>query len=197
MALVVEHNIRKQEILENALDVFISQGYDNVTFQKIADRCNITRTTLYIYFKNKREIFLWSIKQFLSKVEKQITTLLNIDYPNASAKLKDILEHIVDLCNKNERLFVILLPYLLKLKQIGKSPSESVARRVLKVRHFLSSIIIQGIKTGEFKQHLNIKVANDLFYSLLESSVFRMSVLGHDILDIKQSIFLAVDGIKA
>ena len=58
MAVQVEHDKRKQEILEKALDLFVEEGYEDVTFQKISDRCGITRTTLYIYFKNKREIFL-------------------------------------------------------------------------------------------------------------------------------------------
>ena len=61
MAIVVEHDKRKQEILQKSLDVFIEEGYEDATFQKIADRCGITRTTLYIYFKNKHEIFLGSI----------------------------------------------------------------------------------------------------------------------------------------
>ena len=57
MSIVVEHEKRRWEILEKALDVFMEEGFEDVTFQKIADRCGITRTTLYIYFKNKREIF--------------------------------------------------------------------------------------------------------------------------------------------
>ena len=69
MAIVVEHDKRKQEILQKSLDVFIEEGYEDATFQKIADRCGITRTTLYIYFKNKHEIFLGSIKELLSEVE--------------------------------------------------------------------------------------------------------------------------------
>ena len=63
MAIVVEHDKRKREILDKALDVFVEEGYEDVTFQKLAARCGITRTTLYIYFRNKQEIFLWSIKQ--------------------------------------------------------------------------------------------------------------------------------------
>ena len=63
MAIVVEHEKRRFEILEKALDIFVEEGYEDATFQKIADRCGITRTTLYLYFKNKREIFVWSIKQ--------------------------------------------------------------------------------------------------------------------------------------
>ena len=75
MAIVVEHDKRKHEILEKSLDVFIEEGYEDVTFQKIADRCGITRTTLYIYFKNKREIFLWIIKLLLAGLFDELVSL--------------------------------------------------------------------------------------------------------------------------
>lgn len=76
MAIVVEHDKRKHEILEKSLDLFAEEGYEDVTFQKIADRCGITRTTLYIYFKNKREIFLWSIKQLTGALEAEIMEII-------------------------------------------------------------------------------------------------------------------------
>ena len=38
MAVLVEHSKRKREILEKSLDLFIEEGYEDVTFQKIADR---------------------------------------------------------------------------------------------------------------------------------------------------------------
>ena len=41
MATIVEHDKRKHEILQKALDVFIEEGFEDVTFQKIADRCNV------------------------------------------------------------------------------------------------------------------------------------------------------------
>jgi AcrR family transcriptional regulator len=47
MAIVVEHERRRKQILEKALDVFVDEGFEDATFQKIADRCAITRTTLY------------------------------------------------------------------------------------------------------------------------------------------------------
>ena len=68
MAIIVEHEKRRHEILDKALEVFVDEGYEDATFQKIADKCGITRTTLYIYFKNKKEIFLWSIKQLTEKL---------------------------------------------------------------------------------------------------------------------------------
>ena len=35
MAIVVEHEKRKKEILDKALDLFMENGYEDVTFQKI------------------------------------------------------------------------------------------------------------------------------------------------------------------
>ena len=90
MAILVEHDKRKQEILEKALDVFINEGYEDVTFQKIADRCGITRTTLYIYFSNKREIFLWSIKQLLAGLEIEFNQIQQDNSLNAEQKLRKI-----------------------------------------------------------------------------------------------------------
>ncbi|HOZ71475.1 MAG TPA: helix-turn-helix domain-containing protein, partial [Spirochaetales bacterium] len=72
MSATVEHEKRRKEILESALDVFVEEGYADTTFQKIADRCGITRTILYLYFKNKREIFMFSIKRFSEKLEAEI-----------------------------------------------------------------------------------------------------------------------------
>ena len=39
MAVVVEHDKRRKKILDKSLDLFIEVGYEDVTFQKIADRC--------------------------------------------------------------------------------------------------------------------------------------------------------------
>ena len=90
MAVLVEHEKRKKEILEKSLELFIEEGYEDVTFQKIADRCAITRTTLYIYFKNKREIFLWSIKQLTGGIEKSILKIMADESLNEIDCLKKI-----------------------------------------------------------------------------------------------------------
>ena len=55
MSVSVEHDKRREEILDKALDVFVREGYKDTTFQKIAERCGITRTILYLYFDNIAE----------------------------------------------------------------------------------------------------------------------------------------------
>ncbi|MFA6938274.1 MAG: TetR/AcrR family transcriptional regulator [Treponema sp.] len=195
MAVVVEHEKRRSEILSKALDLFVEEGYEDVTFQKIADRCGITRTTLYIYFKNKREIFLWSIKQLTGGLEKKLVAIIadtSLSSPNC---LKKILNTVIDGCEENHKLFNVLLPYILQLQRSGIDPSERVTRRIIKLQHLMSTVIIRGIKKGEFKK-ISVKVMNDLFYDLIESAIFKLAVLNQaKAVEIRETIDVAIDEI--
>ena len=196
MAIVVEHDKRKQEILQKSLDVFIEEGYEDATFQKIADRCGITRTTLYIYFKNKHEIFLGSIKELLSEVETALKKIMSDSSLNSEAALRQVLETLTDACESNKKLFSVLLNYLMQLKKSGVDTSERVRRRVIRLRHLLSTIVIKGIQKGEFKE-LNVKDVNETLYGLMESAIFRIAVLNQDdVADIKNALNTTVDLFK-
>ena len=195
MAIIVEHDKRRHKILEKALDVFVEEGYEDVTFQKIADRCGITRTTLYIYFKNKREIFLWSIKQLVSGIETTIMQIVNNTSLNAEKCFRKMLMSIVDAIGENKKLFSVLLLYLIQLQKSGVDPRERVMRRVIKLRHIMTTLLIRGEKSGEFKR-INVKIVNDMFYGLIESALFRIAVLAQEnIDDIRDILNFAVDGI--
>ena len=191
MAIIVEHDKRKHEILQKSLDVFIDEGYEDATFQKIADRCGITRTTLYIYFSNKHEIFLGSIKELLKNLETTLSQIVNNESLTAEAALRSFFDCLIDQCQENVKLFSVLLSYLIQIKKTGKDPNDRVRRRVIRVRHHMTTIIIRGIQNGEFKD-LPIKDVNEMFYGLIEAAIFRLAVLNAaDISDIKKSIDIA------
>lgn len=197
MAIVVEHEKRKQEILQKSLDVFVDEGYEDVTFQKIADRCGITRTTLYIYFRNKNEIFLWSIKQLLTGVELAVEDIMSDVNNTAEETLRKTLDILVDAIQENFKLFRVVQVYLLQLEKAGISANERVKHRVIRIRHVLNHILILGIKNKEFKD-LNVRYMNELVYGLVESAIFRIAVLGQkNIDDVKLTLKLAVDGFLA
>ncbi len=196
MAIVVEHEKRRHEILERALDIFIEEGYEDATFQKIADRCGITRTTLYLYFKNKREIFVWSIKQLTNRVEKDLISTITNESLSYASRLESVLHVIIDLCTENRRLFNVVLTYLLQVQKTGKDLDSRVKRRTIRLRHLLSRILIAGKDSGEFKID-NVKAANELFYGLIESAIFRIAILDRkDNEEIKESVTLAVRSIS-
>ena len=196
MAIVVEHDKRRHEILEKALAVFVEEGYENATFQKIADRCCITRTTLYIYFKNKREIFLWSIKQLTGGLEQELLRVIKDESLTSEQCLRRILDKIVDAITNNQPLFYVLLTYLLQLrKQQENGVSERVERRVIRLRHLLTAVIVRGQKSGEFRD-MPVKSINEMLYTMLEAAIFRIAVLGElDASAVRENLNFALDSI--
>ncbi len=197
MAIVVEHDKRKREILEKAMELFCRDGYEDVTFQKIADACGITRTTLYIYFSSKHEIFNFSIKQLSSDIEVKLLKIIKDHSISAEDCLRRITTDAIDACVENKTLFEILVPYLTGLYKTGDNVYERVLRRTIRIKHLLSMIIVRGQKNGEFKK-FSVRAANDLIFGLIVESVFKMSVLHNaETEDIKSSLNLAIDGFLA
>ncbi len=196
MAIVVEHDKRRHDILERSLDVFATEGYEDTTFQKIADSCGVTRTTLYIYFDNKKDIFIGSLKQILIAMEMDLNAIIDDESLSAHDALYKMAMCIIDYCEQNLKLFNVLHAYLLGLKKSKENPREKIARRIIRMRHMLSTVIIRGIKSGEFKKDLNVHSVVELIYILVESSIFRIAVLeSQDLSEVRKAIAPAIDGL--
>lgn len=178
MSVSVEHDKRREEILDKALDVFVQEGYKDTTFQKIAERCGITRTILYLYFENKREIFSSCIKRFMAGLEAEIALVASDTTRSGSEKLVAIGGMVVQICERESKLLSVILDYLMKLKTAGGDPDERVRRRTIRMRHILASIIIEGKRRGEFDPEVPVRATSELFYALIEATVFRITVLG-------------------
>jgi AcrR family transcriptional regulator len=192
MAIIVEHEKRRREILEKALDVFVDDGFEGTTVQKIADRCTITRTTLYIYFKNKKEIFNYSIKQLLGSVEAGILLIKKDTAKTYAERLSLVFSAIVDMLTVNRRLLCAIVDYLQYLSKNAGDPEQSVRRRTIRLRHILSGLIIEGIEVGEFAP-ISVKDVDELLYGLLEAAVFRIALLKSPSIEaIKQAAHAAI-----
>lgn len=192
MSIIVEHEKRRKDILEKALDVFMDEGFEDATFQKIADRCAITRTTLYIYFKNKKEIFNYSIKLLLVKVEESIQRIRSGTALGSVEQITKVLLDILRQLEENRRLLSVILDYLLHLSKNGLNPEPRVRRRTLRLRHILATMVIEGVRSGELAP-VNIKAADDFLYSLIEAAIFRLVVLRRETVgELRDTVILAV-----
>jgi AcrR family transcriptional regulator len=195
MAILVEHEKRRKQILQKAVDVFVEEGFENATYQKIADHCKITRTTLYLYFRNRREIFNYSIKQLLSEVEAELLRVRKDTELSHPDKIKGKVFFILDTLEENRKLLSVVLDYLLYLSKSAPSPDmidKRVRRRTIRLRHILATMVIDGIRAGEIKQ-VDVRVADDLFYGLIETAIFHLAVLKRNsVTDIKNTVKLTL-----
>jgi len=53
----LEKEAMRKKILDSAMKLFLSEGYDKVSLRKIADAIEYSPATVYLYFKDKTAIF--------------------------------------------------------------------------------------------------------------------------------------------
>jgi len=56
-----------QEILESARQLFIEQGYHGLAMRQIAEAVGVTKAALYYHFKDKEELFLAVLDEYMEE----------------------------------------------------------------------------------------------------------------------------------
>ncbi len=58
----------RAEILDAARELFVAEGYQNVSMRKIAERIEYSPTTIYLYFKDKSELLVQLCQETFGKL---------------------------------------------------------------------------------------------------------------------------------
>lgn len=65
-----EKELLKREIMDAARELFVAEGYENVSMRKIANKIEYSPTTIYLYFKDKSELFFLITEETFSDLNK-------------------------------------------------------------------------------------------------------------------------------
>jgi AcrR family transcriptional regulator len=66
----------RQEILEAASELFVTEGYEQVSMRRIADRIEYSPTTIYLYFKDKSELLEQVCQEAFSRLSVLLKRIL-------------------------------------------------------------------------------------------------------------------------
>ena len=67
----------KQKIINTALELFAKKGYNGISVDALVAKANVNKSTLYYYFKGKKELFDFIIETEFSKLIDELKTILN------------------------------------------------------------------------------------------------------------------------
>ena len=65
----------RQEILDAARELFVREGYEAVSMRKIADSIEYSPTTIYLYFRDKTELFDCLSEQAFGKLLNKLQSI--------------------------------------------------------------------------------------------------------------------------
>lgn len=108
-------SVKRESILDAALEVFQTEGYENASMDRIAEVAQASKRTVYNHFEGKERLFKAVIERFLLEV----SALQAIDY-NPDAELAPQLEAFAA---TKER--VVVDPLWLGLTRVGLSVAVS------------------------------------------------------------------------
>jgi AcrR family transcriptional regulator len=65
----------RQEILDAARDLFVTEGYEAVSMRKIAEKIEYSPTTIYLYFKDKSDVLFSLCEETFSKLTRKLESI--------------------------------------------------------------------------------------------------------------------------
>lgn len=69
-----KENLR-QEILDAARELFVTEGYANVSMRKIAEKIEYSPTTIYLYFKDKTDLLHQICEQSFANLSRELSSI--------------------------------------------------------------------------------------------------------------------------
>jgi AcrR family transcriptional regulator len=150
-----EREVRRELAIDAALAIFEEEGYNSLTMDKIAERSELSRAALYLYFKNKEEILMSAI---VSHADYFARLLLEI-YDNRESIGEEMLEKLWECFQKfyeKDPVAFTAWQYFHQSETICNLPSE--LRDVLhesgfKVVALQHKIVEHAIAEGIFVQY--------------------------------------------
>ena len=77
MRVSKDPEIRKQEIIDVAMQVFAEKGYETTTMKDIAKAADVVPGLCYHYFKNKHELYETAVTQYARECSEPFVILFN------------------------------------------------------------------------------------------------------------------------
>ena len=174
MSKKIDHEARKQEILQAALKVFAREGYRNSNLSLIAAECSLSRPTIYQYFTDKEEIYHYAVKLVTGRMFSKYVSYVWRDPSGEVDKLIRICEDIIDTADANNIEISNLVGVMIQVKHEGRDFEGMIMHRTAKLSILFKRLIRSGMANGVVKSCDVDKVAEQLMV-LLEGACLRIA----------------------
>jgi AcrR family transcriptional regulator len=192
-----EREVRRDLAIDAAMAIYEEEGYHAITMEKIAERAELSRAALYLYFKNKEEILISAIVSHTD----YFAGLLEDLYTHREAKKDTLLDGLWECFKefyKRDPITFTASLYFFQSEMIRNLPkplSDILQESGSKVVGLQHRVVEYAIQEGIFIQ-CNPKTLSEVIWSSflgivnLEWCKNALSRKGH--LDITQELALTI-----
>ena len=167
-----EKERRRQQIIVAAKRVFSEKGFNKATMEDIAKEAELSPGTLYLYFKNKEELYASLSLRILQYLHIRVTHVNRETDLSPDKKLKALMEAMYDVY-EFDPLIIINMFHLQSsetLKNLSDTLLEEIKDLSQKSIGAIAKIFEAGIEEGRYADHHPVALA-DIFWSMFSGVV--------------------------
>lgn len=170
---VKDPEIRRAEIMDAAMLLFMEKGYANTTTQDIVDKINISRGLLYYHFKNKEDILYCLVERYSEKLLRDIHVIVNDDDKTAIEKIRAFIDATI-ISTDNVSAEGTELQKTVDLEENRYMLDKLSHKLIEKLTIYFERIINQGISEKVF----SVKYPSEIAEFLMTAYVFVSNNIG-------------------
>ncbi|MCK4749595.1 MAG: TetR/AcrR family transcriptional regulator [Bacteroidales bacterium] len=161
-----EREQRRNDIIDAAERIFFSRGFDNATMEEVADMAELSKGTLYLYFKSKEDlqfaIFMRGSDVLMDLMKKRLTQDNN-GYTNLLLLAESFIAF-----SKNHRNYFDLFMHFQSSRMNSLNVDQKQIGIYLKEQSPLAMVtrqVSRGIKDGSLRADLPLEVFSATLWS--------------------------------
>lgn len=170
---VKDPEIRRAEIMDAAMLLFMEKGYTNTTTQDIVDKVNISRGLLYYHFKNKEDILYCLVERYSEKLLRDIHVIVYDEDKTAIEKIRAFIDATI-ISTDNVSAEGTELQKTVDLEENRYMLDKLSHKLIEKLTIYFERIINQGIAEKEF----SVKYPSETAEFLMTAYVFVSNNIG-------------------
>jgi len=144
---------RRREILDAARQEFFERGFHTPTVDDVAARAEVSKGTIYLYFKSKEEILAHLLLEGLEQLLAEMEAVYDSDSPpEAEAGLHALAHAYLDFCQNNPNYFRLIMAFDRGRfeESISQELYKEVLNRSLRGLALVKQTIVTGTASGVF-----------------------------------------------
>jgi len=164
------------EVLDKAMQVFWSQGYEATSMQDLLNSMGINRGSLYSTYRDKHSLFLAALRMYDDKVRSMRLSNLESKYDPKEAIRQLLLTFFTQVTGLSDKRGCFLTNTALELATRDPEAGKIVSQSQKEIEAFFKRMIIKGKAAGEIAPDVQPEeTASGLLASLMGLAVLSRS----------------------
>ncbi|MGB9892508.1 TetR/AcrR family transcriptional regulator [Thermodesulfovibrio yellowstonii] len=178
----------KKRIIDAAIKVFSQYGYSGATMRMIAKEAEISVGGVYLYFRNKEELFLFLMREKIKDLELKLSSILNRVRSSKEA-LKEYVKSVIAHATENRELILI------HTRELGFTFGMEIKKEFFeKQKKLLKGVIEKGVQLDEFKEY-NSEEAAKLIMHIIRGYVLSVVEDPENLIDPDECVKIIFNGL--